>query len=29
LSVIPFDDTEIALSTLKELGSEMGYGKGQ
>jgi UDP-N-acetylmuramoyl-L-alanyl-D-glutamate--2,6-diaminopimelate ligase len=27
--VIPFDDTEIAQSTLRELGSEMGYGKGQ
>jgi UDP-N-acetylmuramoyl-L-alanyl-D-glutamate--2,6-diaminopimelate ligase len=27
--VVPFDDAEIALSTLKESGSEMGYGKGQ
>jgi len=26
---VPFDDAEIALSTLRELGSEMGYGKGQ
>jgi UDP-N-acetylmuramoyl-L-alanyl-D-glutamate--2,6-diaminopimelate ligase len=26
---VPFDDAEIALQTLRELGSEMGYGKGQ
>jgi UDP-N-acetylmuramoyl-L-alanyl-D-glutamate--2,6-diaminopimelate ligase len=26
---IPFDDTEVALATLGELGAKMGYGKGQ
>ena len=26
---IPFDDTEVALATLGELGGKMGYGKGQ
>jgi UDP-N-acetylmuramoyl-L-alanyl-D-glutamate--2,6-diaminopimelate ligase len=26
---IPFDDAQVALSALAELGSEMGYGKGQ
>jgi UDP-N-acetylmuramoyl-L-alanyl-D-glutamate--2,6-diaminopimelate ligase len=26
---IPFDDTEVALATLAELGAKMGYGKGQ
>jgi UDP-N-acetylmuramoyl-L-alanyl-D-glutamate--2,6-diaminopimelate ligase len=26
---VPFDDTEVAYSTLVELGAEMGYGKGQ
>jgi len=26
---VPFDDAEVAYSTLVELGSEMGYGKGQ
>jgi UDP-N-acetylmuramoyl-L-alanyl-D-glutamate--2,6-diaminopimelate ligase len=26
---IPFDDTEIALAALNELGAKMGYGKGQ
>jgi UDP-N-acetylmuramoyl-L-alanyl-D-glutamate--2,6-diaminopimelate ligase len=26
---VPFDDAEIATQTLTELGSEMGYGKGQ
>ncbi len=26
---IPFDDTEVALATLCELGAKMGYGKGQ
>jgi UDP-N-acetylmuramoyl-L-alanyl-D-glutamate--2,6-diaminopimelate ligase len=27
--VIPFDDAEIALQVLTDMGSEMGYGKGQ
>jgi UDP-N-acetylmuramoyl-L-alanyl-D-glutamate--2,6-diaminopimelate ligase len=27
--VIPFDDAEVALRALRELGAEMGYGKGQ
>jgi UDP-N-acetylmuramoyl-L-alanyl-D-glutamate--2,6-diaminopimelate ligase len=26
---IPFDDTEVALATLGELGAKMGYGRGQ
>lgn len=26
---VPFDDAQVALSALAELGSEMGYGKGQ
>ncbi len=26
---IPYDDTEVALATLGELGAKMGYGKGQ
>jgi UDP-N-acetylmuramoyl-L-alanyl-D-glutamate--2,6-diaminopimelate ligase len=26
---IPFDDTQVALANLHELGAKMGYGKGQ